>query len=260
MTTSSPIAAESSVDPMSGCFGDCEDCGCRHQLPLGRARDLATAVIREFEEIRRLDYRVAQENADPRLALANVIRPGHGNMFGVMECEDETGASVVLRAFSSLREGIRDIDGWVLPLLSFDVYDGTILPAQQEIKRLTDEMNAMPEGSAPKANLREDRKNISQLLWEEMCAAYRFRNFRGEERTLDRAALSGTAITGGMGECCAPKLLNHAAQHGLKPLSIAEFYWGEGNQRGRLVSKAFYPSCEARCQPLLGFMLCGLTE
>ena len=77
---------------------------------------------------------------------------------------------------------------------------------------------------------------------------------------LDTAVVPGTPITGGMGECCAPKLLNHAARNGLKPLSIAEFFWGEGPMLRRRVSGKFYPSCEARCQPLLGFMLCGLDE
>ena len=63
-----------------------------------------------------------------------------------------------------------------------------------------------------------------------------------------------------MGECCAPKLLNHAALNGLKPLSMAEFYWGSGPQVGSRISGEFYESCEARCQPILGYMLCGWDE
>lgn len=221
---------------------------------------MAREVLREFDEIRRLDYRAAESEADARLSLANVMRPGHGNMFGVMECEDGDGRTVVLRAFSSLREGIRDIDGWVLPILSPDVYDGTILPAQREIKRMTEEMEALSAESPARLALGKARKGVSQSLWDQMCASYRFKNFRGEERSLDTAVVPGTPITGGMGECCAPKLVNHAARNGLKPLSIAEFFWGEGPMLRSRVSGEFYPSCEARCQPLLGFMLCGLDE
>ena len=33
----------------------------------------------------------------------------------------------------------------------------------------------------------------------------------------------------------------------------------DGGTGGR-VSGEFYPSCEARCRPILGFMLCGLKE
>ena len=64
----------------------------------------------------------------------------------------------------------------------------------------------------------------------------------------------------GSGDCCAPKLLNYAAKRQRKPLSIAEFFWGkETHSRDRLEGE-FYSSCLDKCQPLLGFMLCGGTN
>jgi hypothetical protein len=260
MRTSLQISMGESGVEILGSFGDCFDCGRRHQLPDGNAQALAADMMREFESIQRLDYRVREEDADSRLAFANLYPAGHGSMFGVLECEDLEGQTVVLRAFSSLPEGIRQIDGWVLPVLSPEVYEGMILPAQYEIKKLTAELNGVGEAAEEYERKRSARKAVSQVLWKKMCAAYRFRNFRGEERSLKDAVLPGTPITGGMGECCAPKLLNHAALHGLRPVSLAEFYWGEGRIEGSRVHGQFYPSCKARCQPILGYMVCGIDE
>ncbi len=258
------ISPQRSPDPSdfgaSACFGDCADCGRRHDLPAGNARALALDLMRELETTQRLDFRVPESEADPRYSLANVIRPGYGNMFGVLECQNAEGESVVLRAFSSLWEGIRDIDGWVLPLLDAVVHDEIILPGQAEIKEMTSQMNDLPSDSTEYRDLKAVRRETSQSLWAKMRAAYRFRNSRGAERSLDDAVLPGMSVVSGMGECCAPKLLNHAVLHGLRPISIAEFYWGIGPQKRGRVSGEFYASCEARCQPLLGYMLCGLDE
>ena len=150
--------------------------------------------------------------------------------------------------------------GWTENDEAFVVYDETILPAQDEIKMLTARMKDVSTGSADYQRLHDARRDVSRSLWDQMCAAYRFRNFRGEERSLADAVLPGTPITGGMGECCAPKLLNHAALHGLKPMGVAEFYWGDTSQKGPRVPGEFYESCAARCQPMLGFLLCGLDD
>jgi hypothetical protein len=229
-------------------------------LPDGNARAHALDMMREFEAIARLDYLVPDDEADPRLSFANLFAQGRGNMFGVLVCEDHRGETVILRAFSSLWDGIREIEGWVPPVLSAELYEEIILPAQREIKAMTRALNGLDSQSSAHAKVRVRRKSISQVLWKEMCASYRFRNFRGEERSLADALLPETPITGGMGECCAPKLFNHAAHHDLRPLGMAEFYWGGDKGRGRRVAGEFYESCEARCRPILGFMLCGLDK
>jgi len=71
--------------------------------------------------------------------------------------------------------------------------------------------------------------------------------------------LSGNIPTGA-GECCAPKLLNYAALNGLKPVGLSEFYWGKENKSGTRQHKQFYPACVEKCQPILGFMLCGAEK
>ena len=286
------VGVHSAGNELGGAAGECADCGVMHSLPEAGARVYALEVMEEFRRLERLDYLVPDSQADPRLRFEYLFA-NRGNMFGVLECVDQRGETVYLRAFSSLAEGIRAIEGWVLPVLSASVYHDVILPAQDEIKRLTAELQkGLDSVSTSRVELEARRRGVSRDLWDQMCELYRFRNFRGDERGLREAVLPGTPITGGMGECCAPKLLQHAALNGLRPLSLAEFYWGSADalsedpedpeamdgttqssvssrharrdriraEQGRRRSGSFYPSCAARCQPLLGFMLCGLDR
>ncbi|MFT5695010.1 MAG: hypothetical protein ACI9QQ_000985 [Myxococcota bacterium] len=263
----------------TGAFGDCVICARRHSLPVGQARAYALEVMEEFKSLQRLDHLACEADADPRLEFATLFAT-RGNMFGVMECVAEDGETVFLRAFSALTGGLRDIDGWVGPVLGEALYDEVILPAQREIKTLTAEMKTLKAKGSAVDETWARRREVSQMLWKRMCAEYKFQNFRGEIRSLEDAVLPGVPLVGGMGECCAPKLLNHAARNGLRPIGIAEFYWGKptvslqdvksdkpSEQTGaearpsvesRRVPGNFYPSCESRCQPILGFMLCGL--
>ncbi|MFH7241264.1 MAG: pseudouridine synthase [Spirulina sp.] len=107
--------------------------------------------------------------------------------------------------------------------------------------------------------LKRQRRALSQQLQAAMHAVYRLTNFVGDSLTLaeiqDLAQPNG--LPTGTGDCCAPKLLHYAAQHGLQPLALAEFWWGPplGNRQ----SGQFYEACEERCQPILGFLLAGLS-
>lgn len=243
-----------------GCAGFCEDCDRIHSLPVGQARFYAENLMREFECIQRLDYLANPTETQPRLSFHRLFPRGRGHMFGVLECQNQQGERVVLRAFSSLHDGIREVEGWVPPLLSAENFFGTVLPAQKVILELTEEIKAEPLGSISYQDLLLERKAVSQQLLQTMQALYRFHNFRGEARGLKDAFLGSGRIPGGVGECCAPKLLNHAVLHKLKPLGIAEFYWGGVSASGKRRSGQFYSACASRCEPVLGFMLCGLDH
>jgi tRNA pseudouridine32 synthase/23S rRNA pseudouridine746 synthase len=59
----------------------------------------------------------------------------------------------------------------------------------------------------------------------------------------------------GAGECCAPKLIAQAYSLGLRPISLAEFYYGESPLSGEKLHKQFYEPCDEKCGPLLPAML-----
>ncbi|MTJ09512.1 RluA family pseudouridine synthase [Anabaena sp. UHCC 0204] len=105
--------------------------------------------------------------------------------------------------------------------------------------------------------LKQQRKQLSRQLQTQMHAAYSLTNFYGKSRSLQQLLPKGTPT--GTGECCAPKLLHYAATHGLKPLAMAEFWWGDSTIENK-VKGEFYGACLERCQPLMGFLLSGLKS
>ncbi len=104
--------------------------------------------------------------------------------------------------------------------------------------------------------LKQQRKELSRQLQAQMHAAYSIMNFGGQSQTLQELMPEG--LPTGTGDCCAPKLLHYAATHGLKPLGMAEFWWGDDSQ-GK-VQGEFYGACVERCQPIMGFLLSGLSQ
>lgn len=104
--------------------------------------------------------------------------------------------------------------------------------------------------------LKRDRKALSQQLQAAMHAVYTLTNFAGESLALqDLRAASG--LPTGTGDCCAPKLLHYAAQRRWQPIALAEFWWGPA--QGDKQPGQFYGACEERCQPIMGFLLAGLS-
>ena len=64
----------------------------------------------------------------------------------------------------------------------------------------------------------------------------------------------------GSGDCCAPKLLQYAFTHGLKPLCLAEFWWGKPPKTEIRHHLHCYPPCRGKCLPILRRMLPNSEE
>lgn len=62
----------------------------------------------------------------------------------------------------------------------------------------------------------------------------------------------------GAGECCAPKLLQYAFSHNLKPIAMAEFWIGAPSKTEVRQEGVFYPPCSGKCVPILRHMLQGV--
>jgi len=105
--------------------------------------------------------------------------------------------------------------------------------------------------------LKQQRKALSQQLQAQMHAAYSLTNFSGQSLSLQQL-IPGSSLPTGTGDCCAPKLLHYAATQSLKPLAMAEFWWGASSANQDKVQGKFYGACAERCQPLMGFLLSGL--
>ena len=109
--------------------------------------------------------------------------------------------------------------------------------------------------------LREARKRRSAALQQELFAHFRMRNARGEVRDLCQifADTDRKVPPAGAGECAAPKLLQYAYLHGLHPLAMAEFWWGCPPKNELRRQGCYYPACKEKCEPILRFMLQGLS-
>ena len=109
-------------------------------------------------------------------------------------------------------------------------------------------------------SLHRKRKQMSDELQRWLFAAYRMLNAKGEERDLIDIFREYTHAMppAGAGDCCAPKLLQYAYQHRLRPVCMAEFWWGESPASEIRHHLHYYPACRSKCLPILTHMLKGL--
>jgi tRNA pseudouridine32 synthase/23S rRNA pseudouridine746 synthase len=137
-----------------------------------------------------------------------------------------------------------------------------------ELKRLKDHWKAKIEAMENEAkpwqeliaSLQDERKSRSAALQQWIFRQFRMHNALGEIKDLcDIFVSTPQGIPpAGSGECAAPKLLQHAYLHGLQPLAMAEFWWGDSPKGEIRKHGYFYPSCKHKCEPILNFMMKGL--
>ena len=173
------------------------------------------------------------------------INPSEGKMFGVLVV-----GGGFLAAYSGLLEGRNDWPYFVPPVYDAQQPDGYFKTKEREIMQSA------------------DHKEMSQELQLWLFRQYRLLNARGETKDLvdvwqdyhcsARIRRKYPLPPGGTGDCCAPKLLQYAYQHGLKPLCMAEFWWGPSPKSEIRHHLQFYPACRGKCKPVLTWMLQGL--
>ena len=196
-----------------------------------------------------------------------------GKMFGVLVVASPAGGKLeeaslgFLAAYSGLLEGRNDWPYFVPPVFDAQPPDGHFKQEERLISAMQDDSQ------------REERRQLSQQLQLWLFRQYRFLNARGEVKDLvhvwqdyhcsARIRRKYPLPPGGTGDCCAPKLLQYAYLNGLKPVCMAEFWWGPSPKTERLrvgddesgmirQHGQFYPACRGKCKPVLTWMLQGL--
>jgi tRNA pseudouridine32 synthase/23S rRNA pseudouridine746 synthase len=175
-----------------------------------------------------------------------------GKMFGVLVVSQETDDRSLgfLAAYSGLLEGRNDWPYFVPPVFDAQQPDGHFKQTEREI------------------SLTPNSKKMSQDLQLWLFHQYQFLNARGEVKDLinvwqdyhcsPKIKNKYPLPPGGTGDCCAPKLLQYAYQHDLKPICMAEFWWGPSAKNDVRHHGQFYPACRGKCKPILTWMLQGL--
>ena len=179
-----------------------------------------------------------------------------GKMFGVLVVADGDDRLGFVAAYSGLLEGRNDWPYFVPPVYDAQLPDGHFKQEERLISAMRDDSQ------------KEERRQRSQQLQLWLFDQYRFLNARGERRWLvdvwqdyhcsERIRRKYPLPPGGTGDCCAPKLLQYAYQEGLKPLCMAEFWWGSSPKTEVRQHGQFYPACRGKCKPVLTWMLQGL--
>jgi tRNA pseudouridine32 synthase / 23S rRNA pseudouridine746 synthase len=111
--------------------------------------------------------------------------------------------------------------------------------AQQNLDSFETEIN----------QLKEKRREMSATLQQRLFAEYSFLNKNGKRKSIGE--IFNDNPPAGAGECAAPKLLHYAFEHGLKPIAMAEFWWGQSPRSEVRKHKQFYPACKGKCEPIL---------
>ena len=203
--------------------------------------------------------RLAAEEVQQYIAAHPDIREDadRGKMFGVLVVarEDRKPSLAYLAAYSGLLAGRNDWPYFVPPVYDAQQPDG-YFKQQEHIISLTSRQSPLIA------------RKMSQELQLWLFHQYRMLNARGEVKDLvelwqsyyskERLRRKYPLPPGGTGDCCAPKLLQYAYQQGLKPVCMAEFWWGQPTREELRQHLNYYPACRGKCKPILTWMLQGL--
>ena len=240
--------------------GYCRRCERNHWLGQGNTLIYCRQLMELMADCATIDLFAGTSPVAPALATELLFGPARGKMFGVLECVDSDGATTILRAFSGQYNGCWLAEGWVPPLFNVDEFLALSQAVEPRIKGLSCKIDDCADHGKKWLALRKERRRLSRQLMADYQALYKLTNFRGETVDIGEIFLGKTGIPTGTGDCCAPKLLNYAARQQLRPVGLTEFYWGRENLSKTRQHGSLHGSCEGKCRPILGFMLCGLDE
>lgn len=220
-----------------------------------------------------------QEEWEHNFGLSDGIKgPIIGKMFGVLVVQNQQNEIGYLAAFSGKLAGGNQHRLFVPPVFDMLTENSFLNQGMQELTRINEEIRALESGNErererenekEKENEREERikelkarrSTHSKTLQRQLFEQYRFLNQEGEEKSLNTLfKVAGYKNPpAGAGECAGPKLLHYAFQHHLKPLAIAEFWWGQSPKSTYWKHGHFYPCCKEKCEPILKHMLAGIV-
>jgi tRNA pseudouridine32 synthase / 23S rRNA pseudouridine746 synthase len=156
----------------------------------------------------------------------------------------EKRKTLSIEAANQLNAASQD-EGILLKKMS-QYWNYTIESATEAVTIFTNQIN----------KLKEERRKKSAALQQKLFTEYAFLNQYKVLKSLGEIFYGNPPA--GAGECAAPKLLHYAFQHQLKPIAMAEFWWGQSPKSEVRKHGQFYPACTGKCEPILAHMLHGI--
>ena len=178
-----------------------------------------------------------------------------GKMFGILVVQKEDGSYVYLGTISGKLLGNIKCDKFIPSILN-DTADDFFNIGMKELSEIGEEIKNSNNKKGI-IELTENRKLKSLALQKRLFENYRFSNLLGVDKNVLEIfkSFSQGKPPSAAGDCAAPKLLQYAFKHELKPIALAEFWWGNPPKNKDREHKGFYPSCKSRCRPILEYML-----
>jgi len=242
---------------------DAGGCPTRFPTPFDRA------AVHPLAHRAAMDLRATLQSQDA--AHWRLHDPGNGKMFGVLVVAAGDGSIGYLRGFSGMLRGTWDIEGWVPPAFDQQAYHAARTTAEAEMLEFSAQRATVLQSMSTDASTANEhrvhdavraldnaRAARSRALTTPIHDAYLFANACGDVRSLRSLFAPGEPPTGA-GDCAAPKLLAQAYRLGVRPIALAEFWWGAASASGDRVQGVFYAACRGKCLPILAHMLGGLS-
>ena len=233
-----------------------------------------TAMNHEIEVLKQSDdyEKAIKKIADLKLEAQQVVADAQQAMVVAKHLRDERRKEKAIVSEDEQREMIRESQYMKAELhRTKKRYAELLEAAEAEVEEYNSRI----------AELKTVRKRKSDHLQRWLFSQFTFLNAQGERKDLlsifrnyyllhnpqsvlaTHFATMGEQITlfppSGTGECCEPKLLQYAFIHGMRPIEMAMFWWGEAPKNEIRQHGQFYPACNGKCKPLLTWMLKGMN-
>lgn len=198
-------------------------------------------------------------------------RKGHGIMVGALVCTNSQRQRLVLHAVSGISvvpvvpeqksevpEPVEGVEGphhiIVPPLVSPKEIENALAKNDKKIHELTEAI-ATAVVEPVENTLKEQRAALTDESLRKVFDLYEFTRFDGKKISLNEIIKEhkGRLPPTGTGDCCAPKLLSYAFEHGLTPISMDEVFYGRDTPKKK--SGTSYSPCDERCGYILPWIL-----
>lgn len=185
-----------------------------------------------------------------------------GKMFGVLVVRNAQNELGYLATFSGKIADKNYSPCFVPSVFDSSTDDFFIDKGMRELTLLSNEIKVLKisvtiESLDKIEKLKNLRKTKSAQLQQQLFDNYHFINEQKESKSLCEIfeTYHSKKPPSAAGECAAPKLIQYAFQHNMKPIAIAEFWWGQSPKSEIRIHGEFYTSCNDKCRPILSYML-----
>jgi tRNA pseudouridine32 synthase/23S rRNA pseudouridine746 synthase len=212
------------------------------------------------------DYLLKQTDWVHNFGLNNNINGNIiGKMFGVLVVKNLKNEIGFLAAFSGKLANTNSHPYFVPPVFDSLAENSFLNKGMIQLSALIDEINELetqqqiinlPQISALKIKRKEHSKKLQHLLFDNYIFTNQLGNSKNAHEVYKNALYKNPPAGGG--ECATPKLLQHAFNNKMKPLAVAEFWWGHSPKSKHWKHKQFYACCKEKCEPILSHMLIGI--